>query len=89
MAGQDEDNGRTWVDGVASIVDSVTNLYNAVSTKSPTVADAVLLILALTPAYAFYTRQQRRQEKETDARVKKANAARKRAAKESTRGITP
>lgn len=77
MANSVKSTSGTWVDGIAPIIDSVTNLYQVVAAKSPVVADTVVVLFALLPFYFgliwFFGPKNR--EKKADKKVKESRKA--------------
>lgn len=91
MSGSEKKISASWVDDVASIIDAVTNLYNAVAAKSPRVADTVVILAALLPFYICYVwgGRLRQAEKNTDAKVKSVGKAKRKSDKAKLGGKKP
>ncbi|KAB0509649.1 hypothetical protein [Pseudomonas moorei] len=83
MASPDKAPSASWVDGIAKIIDAVTNLYNAVAAKSPLVADTVVILVFLLPFFWLICRHMgiSVREKQSTLRVKDARKAAKKGAK--------
>lgn len=83
MATSDKESSTSWVDGVASIIDAVTNLYSTVAAKSPFVADTVVILVFLLPFFWLICRHMgiSVREKHATERVKDARKAAKKGAK--------
>lgn len=88
MANQGTESSASWVDGVAEIIDAVTNLYNAVAANSPGVADTVVILATLLPFYIVYAWSSglRAREKAADAKVKLSKKASKKLEKGQSGG---
>lgn len=88
MANQDTEPSASWVDGVAAIIDAVTNLYTAVAANSPGVADTVVILATLLPFYIVYSWSAglRAREKSADAKVKLGKKAPKKLGKGQSGG---
>ncbi|TDV54658.1 hypothetical protein EC919_104397 [Pseudomonas graminis] len=69
-----EKETSSWVDGVASIIDSVTNLYTTVAAKSPFVADTVVILVFLLPFFWLICRYLGISTKEKNATLRVIDA---------------
>ncbi|WP_421547389.1 hypothetical protein [Pseudomonas sp. QD4] len=81
----------SWADGVASIIDSIANLYQVVATKSPVIADTFVMLAALLPFYLglmWYLGLKKR-EKNADNVVKEARKASSKPGKGKPKGRKP
>jgi hypothetical protein len=91
MASPDKTPSASWVDGIATIIDAVTNLYNAVAAKSPGVADTVVILAALLPFYIAYVWSigLKGKEKTADTKVRQGKKALKKPGKGQLGGKKP
>jgi hypothetical protein len=91
MASPEKAPSASWVDGIASVIDAVTNLYNAVAAKSPAVADTVVILAALLPFYIAYVWSigLKSKEKKADAKVRVGRKASKKLGKGQPGGKKP
>lgn len=81
----------SWADGVAAIIDAVTNLYTTVADKSPFVADTVVILTFLLPFFWLICSYMgiSMKEKQETLRVKDARTAAKKGAKKIAGGPKP
>lgn len=88
MASEEKEPSPSWVDGVASIIDAVTNLYATVAAKSPLVADTVVILTFLLPFFWLICRQMgiSTKEKNETLRVTEARKASKKRVKKISGG---
>lgn len=84
MADTKNEPSTSWVDGVASIIDAVTNLYSTVAAKSPYVADTVVILVFVLPFFWLICRYMgiSMKEKQSTLRVIDARKASRKGAKQ-------